>query len=566
VKATLFVLLAVSLFSSCSTPTSGPSASPWGLEAKDFVVAADHPLASKAGARMLEEGGNVVDAAAAASFALAVTRPESAGLGGGGFMLLYLRWKDPVLIDYRETAPSGVSARAYLDAKGGVVPGKTVRGPWAVGVPGHVRGVSYALSKYGTKSLAEVLAPAIELAESGFPVDRHLRESMEELSRDAAGAPMYREISRVFLKEGKPYAEGEILRQPDLARTLRLLAKNGPDEFYRGSLGKRIYDEVHGRGGPLKALDLERYEVREREPLRGRFRGYEVYSAPPPSSGGACLLQILDVMDSYTTTPPVPLYFHALAEAMKHAFADRAAVLGDPDAHPEVGPDVAAMLSSEHIARIRKAIVPGATRDAARCGKRWLKDDGGTTHYSVLDRDGNAVAATETVNLGFGSLLVPPGTGVVLNDELDDFAVKTGVPNEFGLFMSERNLIQAGQRPLSSMSPTVLAKDGRAVLAVGASGGPRIITATLQTLLNIVELGMRPDEAVAAPRIHHQWSPDRLYMEDGIRADAFHLLQKSGHKLESFKSMAGAAQAAYSQGGRLFAASDPRKGGRPAGR
>ena len=311
---------------------------PWGMEAKDFVVAADHPLASRAGARMLEQGGNVVDAAVATSFALAVTRPESAGLGGGVFMLIYLRWKDPVLIDYRETAPSGVSARDYLDAKGGVVGGKTVHGPWAVGVPGQVRGLCLALSEYGTKSRAEVLAPAIELAENGFPVDRHLRESMEELAKVTAGAPMYREVSRIFLKEGKPYAEGELLRQPDLARTLRLLAKSGPDEFYRGAIGKRIYDEVRGRGGPLKALDLERYEVRLREPLRGRFRGYEVYSAPPPSSGGACLLQALAVMDTYTATPPVPRYFHALAEAMKHAFADRAAYLSTRTRTPRSEP------------------------------------------------------------------------------------------------------------------------------------------------------------------------------------------------------------------------------------
>ncbi|MFH2202429.1 MAG: gamma-glutamyltransferase [Elusimicrobiota bacterium] len=569
-RPALVLLGAVLSLAGCAGAARAPGLAKWAESGDKYMVAADHPLASKAGAGMLAHGGNVVDAAVATSFALSVTRPYSMGIGGGGFMIIHRVGKEPVVLDYREAAPLAASADKYLDEQGNIIEGKTVRGHWAVGVPGQVKGLAYALENYGTKSLHEVLQPAIQLAWEGIRVDEHTHEAMSKLAAYIKEHPeekaLYQEIARIYLKDGEPYRVGERLKQEELAKTLRLLADGGADAFYKGVISRRILDDMRTQLGPMTALDLGTYEVKVRKPLRGTFRGYDVIGMPPPSSGGACLLQVLNVIGGYDPkTTPEADYYHVLAESMKHAFADRAAYLGDADFHPEVSADVARMISSEHAAKVRAAIRPDRVSDATEYGRRWLGDDGGTSHYSVIDKDGNAVAATETINLYFGSYVVPHGTGIILNNELDDFAVKTGVPNEFGLLMSERNVIHSRQRPLSSMSPTMLLKDGRAVIAAGASGGPRIITATLQTLLRIVDFSERPDAAVAAPRIHHQWSPDVLRYEPGLSAAVRSVLSGRGHQMKEYDG-SGVCQVVQRDGKRLIGASDPRKGGRPAGR
>lgn len=563
------VLLAAWL-AGCAPGGADHEPASWGAVGREHMVAADHPLASAAGAEILARGGNAVDAAAATAFALAVVRPSSTGLGGGGFMLIHRPGEEPVALDYRETAPAAARPKEYLDESGRVIPGKTVRGRWAAAVPGLVRGLAAALKRYGTLPLAEVLEPAIRLAEEGFPVDDFNHRAMAELAEELAGRPRraeFRELARIFLKDGRPYAAGELLRQPDLAATLKTLAREGPDAFYTGSIARKLLKDMRAGGGPWSLEDLAGYAVRERAPTRGRFRGYEVVGMPPPSTGGPCVVQILGVMEGFSPAADGEgAYYQALAEAMKHCFADRAALLGDPDAHPRVAADAAAMASPERARSVRAAIRPGRTFPPERYGSKALKDDAGTTHYSVMDSKGMAVSATDTINLSFGSWVVPAGTGIVLNDEMDDFAVRADVPNEFGLLMSERNLVGPGRRPLSSMSPTLLVEDGRAVLAAGASGGPRILTATLQAILRIVDFGELPDDAVAAKRIHHQWMPDVLRAEDGLPEKVRSALAAAGHRLEAYPGQPGVCQVVLARNGLLYGASDPRKGGRPAGK
>ncbi|TBR22404.1 gamma-glutamyltransferase [bacterium] len=555
----------------CASPTPRPSVTkPWGVEGRDYVVAADHPLASEAGARILAAGGNVVDAAAATSFALAVLRPHSAGLGGGGFMLFKPAGKEAVFLDYRETAPGAAELSAYVGPDGKPVPGKTESGPWAVGVPGHLRGVPTMLAKYGTLPLATVVAPAVELAERGFPVDAHLHEAMLDLADRIAksGEPQrYAEAARLFLKDGKALAVGEVLVQSDLAGTLRALAAQGPDAFYRGPLAEKVLAVAGAAaGGPMAAEDLADYEPVFRTPLVGRFRGRTVVSAPPPSSGGACLVEMLGALDAYSPKVLARPEGRALVvEAMKHAFADRARLLGDPDAHPEVEENAAAMTSARRLKELKPLLAAPHTKEPTFYGVQVLPEDAGTTHYVVMDAQGNAVSATETVNLFFGSMLVVPGAGIVLNNQMDDFAVSTAAANAFGLRQSDLNLVGPGRRPLSSMSPTLLLDRGEAVLAAGGSGGPRIITGVLWAVLNSVAFGMAPDAAVAAPRLHHQWSPDVVRFDPEIPADVREELTVRGHRLVPAEGEA-AVQLAVRDARGLAAASDPRKGGRPAGR
>jgi gamma-glutamyltranspeptidase/glutathione hydrolase len=556
----------------CAT-LSGKKTQDWSVEGERYVVAADHPAASQAGLEMLKKGGNVVDAAAAVSLALAVVRPQSTGLGGGGFMLLNLVGKPPLVLDYRETAPAAATPENYLDEAGEKIPGKTVYGHWAAGVPGLLAGVNHALKNYGTMSLTEVLQPAIALAADGFKVDAHLHNAMGHLAeyvrqRQQAGtAGAFNEAARVFLlPSGKPYPIGARLKQPALAKSLRMMQHDGIEAFYSKTIARRILQSMQDYDGPLQRGDLEEYKVKVREPLVGTYRGYKVIGMPPPSSGGAAVVQILGVMESVQPQAPASEYTHVLAEAMKHAFADRATYLGDPDAFPEVGADVARMISPEHIAKVRAAIQPGKVADASHYGMRYLRDDHGTSHFSIIDAEGNAVAATETVNTYFGSMIVPIETGIVLNNQMDDFTVKPGARNYFGLEESARNVIRPGARPLSSMSPTLLLKDGRAVLAVGASGGPRIITATVQTLLNAVDRGLNAEQAVSAKRVHHQWSPNELLMEEGFSVEVRRALEAAGHTVKPLGGHLGMAQMVLRRGGRIYGVSDPRKGGRPAGK
>ena len=564
---------------------------PHAATGREFMVSASHPLASRAGAEILARGGNVVDAAVATSYALSVVRPQASGIGGGGFMVIHLVDRGSFALDFRETSPASVEAADYLDADGAVIPMRSTTGAWSIAVPGHGRGMQAALDRLGTKTLAEVLEPAIRLAREGFEVDAILSRAIADaaariarfIERHPEQAVLFEPFRETYRPDGRTPAPGEILKQPAQAATLETLAREGIEAFYSGSIAVRILEAIAAGGGPMTAEDLAGYRPVWREPLAATLSGRlacasprEVVSMPPPSSGGACVLQALLALDGLPRVGD-PEASRRFVEALRHAFADSAALLGDPDATPEVLRDVERMLDPAHLERVRAAILLPPRAKPERCGlaglspvgddapPRDLPEDGGTSHFCVIDAAGNAVAGTDTVNLGFGSLVVPPGAGFVLNDQMDDFAIRTDVANEFGLFMSERNLLAGGRRPLSSMSPTIVVEDGRAVFVAGAAGGPRIISATLAVLLALLEGGSAAD-AVAAPRLHHQWMPDRLLVETGVFPSLRELLTLAGHTVREAPDGLAIAQAARRHADGVEGASDPRGAGVPAGR
>ncbi len=555
-----------------------PAPAPWAATGTEYMVAADHPLASQAGARILAEGGNAVDAAVAVSFALGIVRPYSTGLGGGGFMMIKNPGEKPVVIDFRERAPMACTPENYLDSAGNPIPGKTVHGYWAVGVPGTLKGMTYVLEHYGTKSLEQVIQPAVELAETGFPVDRHTHEAMVTLAKRMQNEEYqtaFNELYRTFLRDGKPYEIGDSLRRPNLAGTLRNVSLEGAGILYsaEGLLYRSLIQEMQANNGPIVPLDLDAYEIAIREPLAGRFHDYETWTMPPPSSGGAVITEVLNVVEQFGRIKPdlgiqAGLWPHFLVEAMKHAFADRALGLGDWDVDPDsaVHQVISRMTDSATATLIIDDFRPERTYPPEHYGTAALADDHGTSHYCIIDGEGLTVACSETINYIFGSYVMLPGTGVILNDQLDDFSIAAGRPNLFGLVQSEKNLIGPKKRPLSSMSPTIITRDGRPVLVVGGSGGPRIITGVLHVLLNVLEFGMRPDSAVAAPRFHHQWLPDRVNVEPGLDSLIIAGLIRREHRVEEYSSHPGHIQLIARWRDQWFGASDPRKGGRPAGR
>jgi gamma-glutamyltranspeptidase/glutathione hydrolase len=544
------------------------------------MVAADHELSSEAGRYILRRGGNAVDAAIASILVTTVVRPDSAGIGGGGFLLIKRATGPAVAIDARETGPAGLLREDYLDERGEAFGDRSRYGGAAVGVPGLVEGLKLAHREYGSGRIPwkVLFVPAIRLAAGGFAVDRHLHEQTGKLaraferSRLVGGAAA---LAGVFLEpDGAALPEGRLLKQPVLAGTLRELARN-PEAFQKGPIAESIARTVQAAGGRLTVADLGSYVPVARDPIIGRALGHTFHSMPPPSSGGVVLLQAALVLDRLGarqrfTGPSDPAWPHVLVEIMKHGFADRATYLGDPD-DPRYGPavrtSVERMLEPGRIAAITGSIGT-RTRPPETYGRRAVPDDGGTTHISVVDAEGNACAATITVNLEFGARLL--AAGVVLNNELDDFTLDPSVPNAFGLLQSERNVIRPGRRPLSSMTPTIVTDDrGRVVLVAGASGGPRIITATLHAALNHLLFGDPLPEAVARLRFHHQWSPDTVFYEPGLGAVRLRALREAGHIPLPYPSSPGHVQAIavdYSGGGRrLCGVSSPRKGGRPAG-
>jgi gamma-glutamyltranspeptidase/glutathione hydrolase len=537
-----------------------------------YMVAADHPLASRTGESVLARGGNAVDAAVATSFALCVTRPYSTGIGGGGFMMIKRPGGAPLILDYRETAPAACRPDAYLDEHGKRITGRSVRGPWAVGVPGLLRGLSMALADYGTMPLAELMQPAIDLAEKGFAIDAHTHSVLKSLAThaalDSAASANLSNLLQIYLENGRAPKIGSIMRQPELARTLRTIARDGVETFYTGDLARTIVAEIQERNGPMVAEDLADYRVQIRDPLIGSYRGYSVAAMPPPSSGGACLIQMLKVIEGFDSSRLDPASrYHVLAEAMKHAYADRSAYLGDADATPGILADVERMISPQTVATIQNSIDLSRThRDPLYYGTSFAGGDAGTTHYCVIDANGMAVSATETINYPFGAYVVVPGTGIVLNNELDDFTISDSPTNAYGLAYSRRNEIGPGRRPLSSMSPTLLLKGDDVVIAAGASGGQRIITATLQSIIQVAESGLDAGQAVAAPRIHHQWIPDRLYLDDGIPENVRQALRTRGHDAVPFRYHSGVCQMIHVVDGVIYGVSDPRKGGQPAGK
>lgn len=520
---TLIATALVLTFSGVQAASQAPVAGENGM-----VVTAQH-LATHVGVDVLKAGGNAVDAAVAVGYALAVVYPAAGNLGGGGFMTVQLADGRKTFLDFREKAPLAATADMYLDKDGNVVPGLSAKGHLAVGVPGTVSGMELALSKYGTLKRAQVIAPAIKLAENGFALDQGdidmLHSATEEFKKD-------QDLRGIFLNKGEPLQVGQKLVQKDLARTLREISAKGTDGFYKGWVAKAIVDSSQAGKGIIAQADLDKYQTRELAPIECDYRGYHVVSAPPPSSGGLVICQIMNILEGY---PMAELGYgsaqgtHYQIEAMRHAYVDRNSYLGDPDF---VQNPVEHLLDKNYAAKLRAAIEPQKAGDSMAIKPGVAPHEGSnTTHYSIVDKWGNAVSVTYTLNDWFGAGVMASKTGVILNDEMDDFTVKVGVPNMYGLVQGEANAIAPGKAPLSSMSPTIVTKDGKAVMVIGTPGGSRIITATLLTILNVIDYKMNIQEAVNAPRFHQQWMPDSTNLETfALSPDTQKILESWGHK------------------------------------
>lgn len=496
-----------------------------------MVVSANR-LASQAGLAMLRRGGNAVDAAVAIGYVLAVVDPCCGNIGGGGFLVAHLADGRGVFLNFRETAPAGASRDMYLDATGKVIPGASLHGWRAVAVPGTVLGLDTALQRYGTLSRAAVMAPAIRLARDGFVLSRF---GARMLAYGAARLRRNPNVARIFLHpDGSPPQAGERLVQPELARTLQAIAAHGPDAFYHGRIAQAVGKASHAGGGVITAADLAAYTVTESAPLRCRYHGFTFLLPPPPSSGGVTICEILHVLAPYDLRAMgfhSAQAVHVMVEAMRHAYLDRNTFLGDP---AFVHDPLDWLLSDAHAAAIRAQIGDRATPSATLHAGTPPAEKPETTSYSVLDSAGNAVAVTYTLNGGFGAGVTAGDTGFLLNDEMDDFTSKPGVPNMFGLVQGEANAIAPGKRPLSSMSPAIVLRDGKPFLVLGSPGGARIITIVLQVALNMLDYGMAPQQAVDAPRIHHQWLPDVVYTEPfGLSPDTQRLLRAMGYRIRT---------------------------------
>jgi gamma-glutamyltranspeptidase/glutathione hydrolase len=494
------------------------------------MVVSDEPLASRIGAQIMRKGGNAVDAAVATAFALAVVQPTAGNIGGGGFMLVRMANGQSLFIDYRETAPKAATRDMYLGPDGELVPRKSLDGPLSGGVPGTVLGMHEAMTRFGRLKWRDVVQPALDLAEKGFAISgtqaRALKGEGDRLS-------LFAETKRVYLRDGKYYESGETVRLPDLAGTLRRVRDGGAKEFYTGETARRIDADMRARGGLITLDDLKNYRVRIRQPLKGIYRGHTVLSAPPPSSGGIVLLQVLNMLEG--ETGPMDRT-HLRIEALRRAYADRSEFLGDPDF---VRVPIRELTSRPYADRLRRTIDPlKATLSAdVKPGAELPKESEQTTHFSVVDGAGNCVSNTYTLNGSFGSGDTITGTGILLNNEMDDFAAKVGKPNLYGLIQGERNAIQPGKRPLSSMSPTIVLRDGRPVLVLGSPGGSTIPTTTLSVLLNFIDAQMDVAAAVQTPRMHHQWMPDVIVHEEGQPAGLLSGLLTKGHKLQTRPSL-----------------------------
>ncbi|HEE8950009.1 TPA: gamma-glutamyltransferase [Providencia rettgeri] len=507
------------------------AASEPAVEAKKGMVVSSQHLASQIGADILKSGGNAIDAAVAVGYAQAVVNPCCGNIGGGGFMTIHLADGKDLFINFRETAPGAASADMYLDKDGKLIKDASLYGYLASGVPGTVKGLDYALEKYGTMSRQQVMAPAIKLAREGFVLTRADTDVLDTTTERFKQDP---EVARIFLKpDGRSFQPGDLLVQTDLANTLEKIAQNGPSAFYEGEIPKIVEEASKKNGGILTAKDFANFTITDTAPVSCNYRGYQFISAPPPSSGGVTICQTLNILEGYDLKEMgfnSADYIHTLTEAMRHAYMDRNTFLGDPEF---VDNPTEKLLSKAYAEELRKEIKPNqatpSTQVQPGIGPHEKPE---TTHYSVVDEKGNAVSTTYTINGRFGSVVIPPGTGFFLNDEMDDFTTKVGEKNLYGLVQGERNSIAPGKRPLSSMSPTIVTKDGKVFLVLGSPGGSRIISITLQTALNIIDHGMPPQEAVNAPRIHHQWLPDEVYYEQrGVSKDTLALLDKMGYQM-----------------------------------
>ena len=549
----------------CCTIAQAASMAPVAAE-HGMVVTAQH-LATRIGVDVLKDGGNAIDAAVAVGYALAVVYPAAGNLGGGGFMTIQLADGRKTFLDFREKAPLAATADMYLGPDGRVVKGLSTTGHLAVGVPGTVSGLELAREKYGTMQRAALIAPAIAYAERGFVLEQGdvdmLATATEAFGKDPASAP-------IFLDRGQPFAVGQRLVQNDLGRTLRRIAEHGADGFYQGPVGAAIVASSQAGKGLITQADLDRYTARELAPIECDYRGYHVVSAPPPSSGGVIICEILNIVEGY---PLQQLGWgsaqgaHYLIEAMRHAYVDRNSYLGDPEF---VDNPLQRLLDKAYAGRIRAVIDPkkaGVSKDIQPGVEPH--EGSNTTHYSIVDGKGNAVAVTYTLNDWFGAKVLAAGTGVLLNNEMDDFTAKPGVPNSYGLVQGQANAIQPGKRPLSSMSPTIVTQHGKPLMVLGTPGGSRIITATLLTMLNVIDYGMDIQEAVDAPRFHQQWMPETTQVERfAFSPDSQRLLIDMGHKLgapQPANHLAAILVGAPSLGGkpvganRYYGANDPRR-------
>jgi gamma-glutamyltranspeptidase / glutathione hydrolase len=531
ILSALATLLASALTAAPLRPAHAPHA----------IVVSVHELASRAGVEMMQAGGNAVDAAVATGFALAVVHPQAGNIGGGGFLLLRTSTGETHFIDFREKAPAAATEKMYLDAHGNVIENLSIVGYKSVGVPGSVAGLVYAEEKYGKLSLEKVIAPAIRLARDGFLL---AYEDVRDLKTDEY-LGQFPDSRRIFQHDGNFYQPGEIFKQPELARTLGRIAKD-PDDFYHGTLARELAAAIQKNGGFITAADLAAYEVKEREPVRGTYRGYDLIGAPPPSSGGATLIEILNILEGFDLAKSgnrSAETIHLASEAFRRAFFDRADFMGDPDFSKIPVPQ---LIDKKYAAAWRGSIDPNhasVSKELKRPPFEGLEQNAGlypaaihepenTTHYSVVDAEGNAVAVTTTLNDSFGSRATAEGLGFLLNDEMDDFASKQGVPNAYGLIQGPANAIGPNKRPLSAMTPTIVLKDGKLFLVLGSPGGPTIISTVANVLMGIVDFGLDIEEAVNAPRFHHQWLPDEIDVEDRLSPDTMNLLRSKGHKLD----------------------------------
>ncbi len=547
----LIVILGVALapFQTSFLPTTTFAASREPVRARNGIVASTNEVASRVGVDVLKRGGNAVDAAIAVAFALAVTHPAAGNLGGGGFMMIRLKNGRTTAIDYREMAPAAATRNIYLDKNGKVIEGEggSIQGYRAAGVPGTVRGMELALKKYGSGKLswAQLVEPARRLAANGFTVTRSLARSLRIKQDVTRGSEVveekieylskYPETKRIYLRNGNFYNEGDLFRQPDLAATFARLQQQGPNEFYTGQTARLIADDMKRNNGLLTLDDLRGYVAKEREPLRGNYRGYEIISMPPPSSGGAVLIEMLNILEGYDLKKmdwASSDRYHLMTEAMRRAFADRAEYMGDTDF---VKVPIAGLVDKNYAAQLRSTINTerASSSEQVKAGKPLGYESEETTHFTVVDAEGNAVANTYTLNNSYGSAVVAKGTGIIMNDEMDDFAAKPGTPNLYGLIQGERNAVAPRKRPLSAMTPTfVLRKDGSLWFTVGSPGGPTIINTVLDVITNVIDYNMNIQQAIDAPRIHHQWLPDELVYEPyGLSGDTQRALVGRGHKL-----------------------------------
>ncbi len=555
---TFFIIAAYIIAAALASPLRADEP----VAAQHGMVVTSEPFASEAGLEILRRGGNAVDAAVAVGFALAVTYPFAGNIGGGGFMLIRMATGKSMVIDYREEAPGTASRNMYLDSHGNLIPQASIVGALSSGVPGTVAGLALAEREYGTLGLARVMAPAIRLARKGFPVSywfsQSLRNHQDLLSR-------FPNSNRIFLRNGRLYQPGEIFRQPELARTLAEIARHGPSAFYEGSIARDIVQTERRLGGIMTLTDLAHYRAKIRQPLVGHFRGYTLLSTPPPSSGGVALIEMLNILDPLNLDEPDSYdSMHLVVEAMRRAYADRAAYLGDADF---VSIPVEGLVSESYAARLRNEILHSKPDAPIAAGPAAEFESHQTTHFSVIDAEGNAVSNTYTLNNGYGSGVTVDRAGFLLNDEMDDFASKPGSPNMFGLIQGEANAIAPHKRPLSSMTPTIVLENNQPRLIVGSPGGGTIPNTVLEVILNALVYKMDILRAVAEPRFHHQWMPDVLYLERrGFSADTVQKLLEAGYKLGWVDNI-GECEAIEvdPKTGWHFAAADPRGDGKAVG-